>query len=183
MSIDQLIIQSIGLVAILLSLVSFQPKHRKNILHLQLAANIFWVAHFLSLGATTGAAMNACGALRAYVFNRIGKRAHRPLWPLLTIMLLMVGASVISWQGSLSLLPLAGMLIGTIGFWQRDEQRIRLILLATVPLWLVYDGISGSYVGVANELFALASLIIALWRHRQSGWWNPAAKKSIKARS
>lgn len=165
-------IQLIGFIALALGAASFQPKLRRNILRFQLLSNIFWVTHFLLLGATTGAALNAAGAVRAYLFNKYGRLKTRSCWLLVFIISLVLVLGVLTWQGWLSLLPMAAMTIATIGFWQRDEQRIRLITLFGAPLWLIYNLLSGSYAGVTNELLVITSILVALWRYRRSSSAN-----------
>lgn len=162
-------IQLIGIIAMLIVLASYQPKYRKHILHSQLVANILWVVHFSLLGATTGAALNAVSAVRMYLFgSHLGSALKRSIWPILLIMVLAVFVSILVWEGWLSLLPLIGILFSTIAFWQHDPQRIRLLLLCTSPLWLIYNYLSGSYAGVLTELLAVASIFIALWRHSKT---------------
>lgn len=173
-----LVVQLLGFIGLAFGALSFQPKHRKNILRFQLVSNTFWVMHFSLLGAPTGAALNAAGGLRAYLFNRYGSRKRRPLWLAVGIIGLMIVLAALTWQGWLSLLPMAGMIIATIGFWQREEQRIRLILLFASPLWLSYNILSGSYAGITAELLAMTSILVALWRYRRSGLGRLTAQKS-----
>jgi hypothetical protein len=160
-------IQLIGFVGVLFGVISFQPKKRKNILRFQLLSNLFWVIHFFLLGAVTGAALNGAGALRAYLFDKYNKRTSQSQWLLIGVISLMVALVLLTWQGWISLLPMIGMIVATIGFWQRDEQRIRLFLLFASPWWLSYNALSGSYAGVVSEVLATTSILVALWRYRR----------------
>ena len=161
-------IQLIGFIAMLTGLVSVQFKYRSHILYTQLISNVLWATHFILLGATTGAAMNVIGGIRAYTFNRFGSGVVRSPWLPAVIILLFAGATIVTWQGMISLLPFLGMTIATFGFWHRNEQTIRIILLSAAPFWLTYDALSGSIAGTINEMFAIVSISISLWRYRDN---------------
>lgn len=163
-----LLFQGIGFIALALGLISVQWKHRQHILLTQLLASVFWVIHFALVGAASGAAMNAVGALRTFIVYRLGEGNNRPrlvLWMLLFLVLIV---GLVIWQNWLSALPLLAMLLATIAFWQRDEQRIRWLLLAVAPIWFVYNFMYGSWAGMASDTLAVISISIALWRHRSS---------------
>ena len=160
------LIQSIGAIAMVLELLSIQCPKRKHILLMQLSASSLWVVHYVFLGALTGALMSSVSAVRTYAFYKMPIK-RRPRWSLWFFLVLTIVVGAFSWQGYISLLPVAGILIAVIAMWQTKERHIRLILLAASPLWLTYNLLVGSYVGVINEVLLIASLIIALWRYRK----------------
>jgi hypothetical protein len=170
------IIQLVGFAAMIVGLLSYHPKHKKTILKSQLIANALWVIHFAGVGAFTGSALNLGSAVRAFVFNtKQAQKKKRSLGIFWAVIVLISVLSFISWQGPLSLLPFAGMLISTTAFWQRNPQYIRLLLLATGPFWFTYNCLSGSYAGAINEVFAFASISLAFVRHL------PAVKQRVRA--
>lgn len=168
---NEVLIQLVGLLAMLLGVTSVQWKHRSYILLTQVSASIMWVVHFLLLGALSGAAMNAVGGVRSVVFLR----KKRPRWLLWCLLAVVVAVGGLTWQGPLSILPTCGMLAGTLALWQQDEQRIRRLLLLASPLWFSYNLLVGSYAGIANELILITSILVALWRYRRSGAMNRVA--------
>ncbi|PID29598.1 hypothetical protein CR983_03765 [Candidatus Saccharibacteria bacterium] len=161
-------IQVIGVVAILTAAASVQFRHRKQILWMQILANMIWATHFLLLGAVTAAGLNIAGIARNYVFFRVHsrKRSRLALWIFIGVIWL---AGLATWQGPVSLFVIAGATLITLALWQHNEQKIRLLLLAQAPLWLIYSVLNGSYPGVLNEVFGITSTIVALWRHRHQG--------------
>ncbi len=163
-----LIVQAFGIVGMIFGLWSFQPKQRINILKFQLVSNAFWVLHFGLLGATTGAALNAAGMARAYGFHKFAQQSKRPKWLLWTVLLLITALGFTTWQGWYSLLPMFAMVIATVGLWQRNEQWLRFITFFASPLWITYNILSGSYAGVLTEVLIMCSIIIGLWRYRNS---------------
>lgn len=161
-----IIAQIVGLLALLLTIASMQPRYRKNILRLKLAGSILFAVHFGLLGAMTGLALNAISAVRAFLFNRYHEET-RPVWPLFAVLLLFIGVTIISWQGPISVIPLVAMLVSTVGFWQRNEQSMRRSSLVASPLWLTYNIASFSLAGIATEVLLFTSALIGLWRFRK----------------
>lgn len=161
-------VQLLGYVAMVIALLSVQFRHRQNILWAQIIANLAWVAHFLLLGAFTASAINFLAAIRNVVFLRFHSRAQsRVVLYLFLLLIAVVGFA--TWQGTVSIFALAGATFMTLALWQHNEQRIRLLLLAQAPMWLIYSMLSGSDAGVMNEILALISIVVALWRHRKQG--------------
>lgn len=159
-------IQGIGIIALLLDIFSVQFKLRRQILGMQIAASSTWVCHFFLLGAYAGAAMNSVGIVRSVSYYK-WRSKNRPDWVLIGVLTLSVVMTIITWQGMVSLLPLLAMMVAAIAFWQRDEQRLRLLLLGAVPLWFTYNLIFASYAGMLSDGLALFSTSIALYRYRR----------------
>lgn len=159
-------IQGIGILALLLDIVSVQLKFRKQILGMQIVASTTWVCHFFLLGAYAGAAMNSVGIVRSVSFYK-WRDKNRPWWVLAGILALSVVMTVLTWQGVVSLLPMLAMIVAAIAFWQRNEQRLRLLLLAVVPLWFMYNLTFSSYAGMLSDSLALFSTLVALYRYRR----------------
>lgn len=171
-----LLFQVVGLVALLLDILSVQRKRRKHILMMQIAASSTWAVHFLLIGATAGAAMNAVGIVRSmsYFSNRRRRYARVPVM----IMVLSVVVTALTWQGTLSLLPMMAMIIAAAAFWQRNEQVIRILLITAVPFWFAYNLIAHSYAGMTSDVLALVSTSTALYRYRRQGFATSPALTS-----
>jgi hypothetical protein len=155
------VIQLIGFIALVVSLLVFQVNRRGNMLKLQMSAAIMYSLHFFLLGAFTGAAMNILGALRNFLFYKTRKRTR--LLPGLLIFAFSF-AGIITWQGPLSLLPILGMISGTLAFWQSNPKHIRRLALMAPPLWFIYDLMSGSYPGMLTELIMFSSNCVGIYR-------------------
>lgn len=156
--------QIIGIIALTLAMISFQQKTHKYILAFQLASNVMFVFHFALLGAYTGAVLNLVAALRAVVFVNKGRAwADKKLW-LYLFCILSVAVGIFTWENWASVLPIAGMVCGTVAFWIKTPKFVRLTVFPSSPLWLVYNLMNRSYAGVAAEIMNMASLIIAIIR-------------------
>jgi Bacterial inner membrane protein len=160
---NPLLIQGIGLVALLLNLSVFQTNTRKIMLLLGLSACLLWTVHFYLLGAAAGAAMNLLAAGRFCVYYKIdpSKQNRWIMWLFIGLTTL---AIAITWKGAVSLLPFAGTITGVIAFWQRSPKYIRLLALASPPPWFIYGAIVGSYPGMAAEALLLGSTFVGQYR-------------------
>lgn len=158
-----ILIQLIGFIALCFMVAVFQANKRKQLLIRQVTAALLFALHFMLLGAATGAVMNLIGAARSYTFLKLDK--NREVKYLLVFILLFTMATFLSSQGLKSLLPLAGMIFGTIAFWQKKPKQIRLIALLASPPWFIYSLISGSYPGMLVELIVMSSNLTGIYRH------------------
>ena len=171
MSNESLIVaQIIGLIAAVVNIGAVQLKVRKHILLGTIIAGIFWVTHYSLLGAWTGAAMNGLGIVMVAVFYLYNNPKKRSIWVLILMMILLVAAGMATWQSLVSILPIVGMLLAALSFWQVNEQKIRLYLILTSTCWLFYNVLIFSYIGFGKEVLTIVSLGLALWRYH-----NPIA--------
>lgn len=161
----QIIGQSIGFVALVVSVFVFQKNKRKSMLLLQMVASFIFMVHYLLLGAITGATMNFINTFRNYIFSQKERWhwASSSFWLYFFISVFII-SGLITWQGYISILPIIGMVIGTISFWMNDPRRIRLFSLVSPPLWFIYNFISHSYPGMIVEIINITSIIIGIIR-------------------
>lgn len=151
------------MAALLVAVTIYQTNTRKAILLLSMTASLLWTAHFFLLGAITGSAMNLLGATRAYSFLKV-EPTRRNRWVMWSFAGLLVVATALTWQGPLSLLPLAGSLFGVVGDWQKRPKMIRRLNFGSSPPWLVYNVVSGSYPGVVVEVLRMTSNLVGQYR-------------------
>lgn len=160
---SQTISQLIGFIAVGLTLALYQFNSRRTMLIIIIVSSALYAVHFLLLGAPTGAIMNSLNIFRSLVFLRYAHK-KRPIQIMYLFIVLFLMAGVLTWQGPLSLLPMTGMISGTIAYWQLKTKRIRRLALIASPCWLVYNVISGSYPGMVAELVSITSNIVAMYR-------------------
>ena len=80
----EILIQGIGVLGILASILSFQCRKHSRILALRTANELLFAVQYAMLGAYTGMAMNLVGCVRNTVFSaqvRRGKAPRLPGWP------------------------------------------------------------------------------------------------------
>jgi len=161
----EIIGQIIGFVALFFIVRSFQSRHREKILSYQFTGSIFYFLNLILLGALTGGISMMFGVIRNYIFSRKGKKAwaNSVKWVYLFLVIFII-IGIFTYKNIFSILPTAGMCLGTIGFWMTKPSHIRWIMLSTSPFWISYNYISGSIAGVILEVFILVSLLVGIIR-------------------
>ena len=161
--------QALGLVALVLTCLSYQAGTTRAIALRQTVAASFWTVHMLMLGAWSGCLLNFLGLVRSGVYSQRGERAwaSRPSWPWL-FGVLCVSAAVWSGlaqgEGPRLLFPTAAQCIACYALWTVRVRLARFLLVAVSLCWLAYDVLSGSIPGTVCEAFSQISLYIAIAR-------------------
>ena len=161
--------QAIGFLSLLLSLASFQMKSRSGILALQCLASLSCAVSLIMLGGIAGGILDIVAFSRTVVFSLSDKYrwARCKIWlPFYFILIIAVG--IITWDpsGIGTLFAIVGTLLSTLALYQKKPQRMRVISLFVGPCWIIYSLIYSSCFGMLNEIIAMVSIVIALWRAR-----------------
>ncbi|MBQ6354881.1 YgjV family protein [Candidatus Saccharibacteria bacterium] len=152
--------QILALYSSLCLLISFWQKKRKDILNLQILDSVFDIVQYILLGAYTGCLISFLGATRACVFKKAKNGAV-----LLLFIALYIAASILTFRGWLSLLPLTAAIIYTIVIWNKKEQNIRFFSIFVFLLWLVYDIFVQAYVSAITDIVLVASNAAAFYKY------------------
>jgi len=165
------IIQLIGFVGMACYIISYQFKSNKTLYFLQMLGSGLFCVQFFLLGAISG----CFNLIVIMVRNIMLLKINRYKWIawkgwIAIITVICTGILFITWEGSLSLLPFAALIGGTIGYWTNNAQKIRLCnMVCACPAWLIYDIAVGTIGGVINESITLGSIILSIYRY---GWKN-----------
>jgi len=163
----QFVTQAIGFVASALQIGSFQCKSSRNLILVQLGANVTFFIHMLMLGAYSGCVGLLVSCLRNMVMGSRKPWAYWKGWPWLLTAASIVGA-LLTWQNVFSILPCIAVVSLNLSCWTRNGKTIRIAnLCAASPAWLIYDIYSGSLSGIVTELISLGSVVISVLRY---GW-------------
>ena len=165
------IAQAIGALALILSLISFQMKERRTILLFQMLASLSCAVSLIMLGGIAGGILDVVAFSRTLVFSL----SDRYKWAgskicLFSYFALIIAVGILTWEsGSIAtLFAILGTLLSTLALFMKSERNIRLISLLVAPPWIAYNLIHSSCFGILNELIAMTSIIIALFRMRKS---------------
>jgi hypothetical protein len=156
-------IQSLAIVAVILFIISFHAKSRKNILLLQLLSILIWAAHFYLLSAWTGAVLITLnGAITIlFLFKTKNKWLKNPLVLYFGILLFVI-FTWITWGGFYSLFSLFAVILIVTAKWQDNPRSIRLISFPASIFWIVYDSSVGAYGSIVAEVLIIISILISL---------------------
>ena len=158
----KILIQIIGIAAMICSVSSFQLNKHKHIMLVQITATALFGLQYFLLGAYTGLALDIAGVLRDIVYyNKDKKWASSNWWTVLVM--LVVG--IFTYQNWISLLMTAAMMLNTVSFSFTKPKLVRTTILISSPLLLVYNILTGSIGGVINELFTEISSVVGIIRY------------------
>ena len=157
--------QIIGVVAVLLTFVSYQVKSQKLLLLLQTASTALFCVHYFMIGAPSGLALNILCIVRNIIyFFRHTKFFSLDLWPILLSSLMPILGGL-SWEGYHSLFIIVALVVNTLFLASPDPQIIRISVVFTCSLILVYNCFSLSIGGMINESVAIGSSLIDIVLH------------------
>lgn len=169
-----LIPQAVGLVAVVLFLLSYQMKRRRDIILCNATSRFLYVVQYVLLGAISGAILDVMGVLASVIAQ---KKDHPRIKKHFRLIFFSVNAAIVAaglavcfiHKNPLDLLPIAGVLLHTGAFWITDERIIRRISLAGSPFWLTYNLASRAYGSAVGDVLSMASILIAMFKYRNQG--------------
>lgn len=159
--------QIFGWMAALLTFCSYQCKEHKKLIAVQTAATISMCLSYLFLRAFSGMALNVVCIIRNFIIFRkdIKFFSHRCWAYILAAVMGIMGA--VSWQGPMSLMIIIALMVNTVFLYFPNVQNLRRSILVTSTMVLIYNVCFSVWGGVMNELIAISSSIIGLYRYRK----------------
>lgn len=164
-------IQIIGFIGAAVFVASYQIKSNRLLFLFQLLGSGIFCFQFFLLSAWSGCLSLAVFMLRDAMLYKY-RDWNWVRWKGWTFIISAVFVVIlfVTWNGPISLLPLAASVSSTFGYWTNNAQSIRLANLACAsPCWLIYDVLVMSLGGVLCESITLASIIVSVYRF---GWKN-----------
>ena len=160
-------IQLIGILGTVLFFFSYQCKSNRSLFRVQLASYVIYTVHLMLLGAFTGGVSYLINTLRSLCLSTRWKFARgRGMCALLC--LLQLAALAFTWNGWISLLPVAANIATTLAGFTGNPRRIRLSgMLINSPLWILYSAFAGSLAGILDEVVTEISMAVSIVRF---GW-------------
>ena len=138
----------------------YQQKNRKNILICKLSADIFWIFHYFTLGATAGMIPNFIGIFRELVFiNRNRKWASHRVWVVFFIAMNIM-LSILTFENYYDVIPIIASSFVTISLWINNPDLTKKISAPVSLSFLIYDIFVHSHTGIINERFSVVSIIL-----------------------
>lgn len=160
--------QIMGWVAAFLALCSYQCREQKKLILIQTLMTISICISYLLLGAWSGIALNiVCIIRNLIIYRRDVKFFSYSWWPYLLAGIMGI-MGFISWQGPMSLLIIAALMINTVFLYFPNVQNLRKSVILTSGMIAIYDIYFSVWGGVMNELIGIASAIIGIYRYRKT---------------
>ncbi len=181
------IAQTIGVVAMVFNVLSYQGKKQSTVIACQLVGSLLFSVNFLLLGAYTGALMNVISAVRAVIFlfkKRL--RADRPAW-LAAFICIYLAVYILNFTAfgkeptpaalATEFLPVIGMTAVSVGFMLNGAANVRRCGLIASPAWLIYNVRARSVGAIICEILTLCSVITGIVR-RDGGLFKKQKNKT-----
>lgn len=155
----------LGYVAFLVGIIAFQSNKQKHIVLLKAFTDICFGVQYILLGAYTGAATDLVGCIRNLIFAKEFKRKSTQYIITAFFIAIMIAIGIVTWDGYLTLLAIAGKLCTTISFSIKNTKYLRLFTIPSGLMWIIYNAVTGSVGGVLYEAMVIVSIIIAAYRY------------------
>ena len=134
-------------------------KDKRRILYTQCIQFTLQGAANLILGGTSGFIANIVSIVRNLVFSKW----KSSLWLKIgfIILQLLLALSTLA-EGAISLLPIASTVLFTWFIDTKSEVKLKIVIISTQILWVVYDFIHLNYVAVCFDCFTMISNFIGI---------------------
>lgn len=159
--------QIIGILATLITALSYQMNTKKSLLLTQSLATACTCISYLFLGASSGFALNIVCLVRNGCFYYL-KEGKTPIYistAILATAMVVLGA--LSWQGPISLLMIIALAVNTVFLSLGKPQILRYSILLTSSMILIYNIYVFTIGGMLNESIAIFSSLIGIIRFRR----------------
>ena len=162
-----LIANIIGVFAVVLFLLSYQQKKRRNILIFNATSRVLYVLQYIMLSAFEGAVLDVLGII-------ISVAAHKKNTPLvkkhikffvIVSNLLMFGTGILLYKNVFSIFSMLGVMLHIDALWFSDEKKIRRMSIVGSPCWLIYNLANKAYGSVIGDALSIVSIAVAMFRY------------------
>jgi hypothetical protein len=159
--------QIMGWVAAMLPFLSYQCKEHKKLIVIQTLSTLSICISYLLLSAWSGMLLNVVCIVRNFIIYRKDLKIFSyAFWPYALAALMGIMGAV-SWQGPMSLLMIVALAVNTLFLYFPNVQNLRKSIVITSTMVLIYNASFAVWGGVFNELIAISSSIIGIYRYRK----------------
>lgn len=163
--------QIVGIFAVVLFLLSYQMKKRRNIILCNAVSRVLYILQYIMLGAYEGAVLDVLGTVSSVMAQNKDKDFIKKYVKgmFLLINLLMVVAGLWLYEDIFSLGALIGVLLHTIAFWITEEKTIRRVSFLGSPFWLIFNLANHAYGSAIGDFLTMVSIGTAIYRYDIKG--------------
>ncbi|WP_023603256.1 YgjV family protein [Aliivibrio logei] len=147
-------------IAIIFDLMSFQFKERKSIVACLFFSGILISSHFYLLEQWTAASLMAIATIRYLIsiFSTSAKLKY--LFYSASIL-----TTVFTYSGLTSVISCLGSLFQTAAAFNKEDKRLRELMVVGTSFWLLNNYLIGSPTAVLMETLFIGSNLIGYYRH------------------
>ena len=163
--------QALSVIGMILTILSFQFKTKKQILLFQTAGSTFFLISYILLGSYAAVYLNIVFLARniIFYFREDKKWAQSKAWLVALLVAVMLAGSI-GYRTAWDIIPIVGSVFGTLAAYMKNENMFRLFKLGDSPCWLLYNALIPSLGGTVCEVFNIISITVGLIRYRKKGF-------------
>ncbi len=158
--------QITGFMWMAVILTAYFQKDDNNVKKLMLLSSLFWWTHFFLLWVYSGLASTIIWVFRLFLSMKYQKSKKA----FTSIILMIIIALFLTYDWLLSLFPILTSLIWAYSFFFLEKIKLRLAMLLSSSIWLVYHVSIWSISWVLNESFTQIILILTVYRMMHPEW-------------
>jgi len=162
-----LIATVIGLIALCVTVYSFQRKQARQIFFVQIFSPLLWALHFFLLGAWAGCLVNILNSLKNTGTVFFSDR-HIKKFALIYVSILWFIFWIFVYQTPSDLTILLSNTLGSLLIFVRDNRyAVARGNIVIAGLWFAYGMANSSIPSILTEIFIISSIFIGMLRHEQ----------------
>jgi hypothetical protein len=155
----------VGIAGLLIFAYSLQMNDKKQLLLLNTIGVALFAVQYALLGAYSGFAINTIAIVRNVVFYLAEKGGKGKKLVSIIFSIIMLTTGLFSWDGYHSLLIIVGVAVNTACMGLLDSQKLRMSMLFSCSLVLVYNICEMAVGGILNEIIAIGSAVVGIVRY------------------
>ena len=159
---------AVGALALVLSVIAFQFKHRATIILFSLLGQSCWVLYFLMQSDFTSAVACGLSAVMLAIFSLKDKWKWATSKPcVIFFCVLICGFSLLTFSVPSDVIPLLAGFFAVIANSRSTEKRLRQFALLWCLFWLLNSIVKFYPVALINDLLCTVSAAVSLYRYRK----------------
>ena len=161
------LIYAVGVLAMVLSVIAYQFKHRVTIIVVNFSGQACWVVYFLLQSDFTSAVSCAITVAVMAVYSMKDKWQWVSHWLVaITFTALAVGFSLWTFATWIDIFPLLAGVFAVIASSRSNEKRLRQFSSVWCALWLMNSILKMYPVALVNDVLCTGSTVVSLIRYR-----------------
>lgn len=159
----------VSILSVFLFIISVQFKKKKDILLTQTFASMCYFIAYLILGSYSGCTIELIEQTKDITFYQYERKNKKiPIIVLVIFVCSLFIASIITYDGFYSLMPLIINLLYFVSSYFKNPKYMRLTMLICGFLWIYFNFKVGAYIIIVGNILEIISAIISLIRYKKN---------------
>ena len=177
-----LVVQIIAFVALVLVFISYFSKNRNKFLIIQVIANFIYAVSFFvndNIAIAIGLLIAGVRCVIYFIFEK--KKRTIPIYVAAVFVVATIVVGSIFWEGWLDILPIIALSLFAYLFALNNMQKMRLLLLIPISMFIAVNIINLAIVGAALSLMEFIVVLLSFVKYRKAEEKDKSEKLSIDA--